>query len=352
MAPLAVIMRPAESLVVDSRNARIHSPKQIRQIARSIAAFGMNVPILIDEAGKVIAGHGRLLACQELGLPSVPTICLSHLSEAEKRAFALAENRLVENGGWDEKKLAEAFQALTLLDLDFALDVTGFEVEEIDLCLQKDNGEQHGTELDDVLPVSPGPAVSRRGDLWLLGDHRLLCGDALDAANYDYSAHLNVCVWAKTNGGLGSMYRSAHEFVHVYKVGTAPYQNHIQLGAYGRYRTNVWVAGGASSGARDEDGTTLLDLHPTVKPTALIADILLDASSRRDIVLDVFAGSGTTILAAERVGRIAYAMDIDPLYVDVAVRRFQRLTGRSAVHADLQCTFDELEEQRIGGGHA
>jgi len=176
--------------------------------------------------------------------------------------------------------------------------------------------------------------------------------ELMDAAQGVYCAHLNVCVWAKTNGGMGSMYRSAHELVHVYKVGNAPHQNHIQLGAYGRYRTNLWPAAGGSSGARDDDGGLLLDLHPTVKPTALIADILLDASSRRDIVLDVFAGSGTTIIAAERVGRFAYCMEIDPQYVDVAIRRYQRLTGRSATHAGLQCTFDELEEQRTGGGHA
>jgi len=184
MRRLSVVYQPVAKLTSNPLNPRVHSPKQIRQIAKSIAAFGFNVPILIDESGQVIAGHGRLLACQELGITVVPTVALSHLNASQKQAFLLAENRLVENAAWDRNLLAQNFAALTAVDLDFTLDVTGFEVEEIDLCLQEDIDASNGADPDDA-PVEIGPAVSRRGDLWLLGEHRLLCGDALDVANYE-----------------------------------------------------------------------------------------------------------------------------------------------------------------------
>jgi len=434
--PIHVAYRRVDDLAPNAGNPRQHTEKQIRQIAKSIDAFGFLVPVLVDERGQVIAGHGRLRAARKLGLDTVPTIAVSHLTEDQKRAYLIADNQLALNATWDEQLLAEQFAALSAVDLDFSLDVTGFEIEQIDLLLHGDMGAESKPDPDDA-PIEPGPPVTRPGDVWCLGEHRLLCGDALDSASYatllqerrvamvvcdvpynlpvhgfvsgkgkvrhrefahasgemsaaeftaflsrafrllaehsiDGSLHYhfidwrhqrelmeagdaayadlkNVCVWAKTNGGQGSMYRSAHELVYVYKAGTAPHQNHINLGANGRYRTNVWTYAGANTFPQKGEERDLLQAHPTVKPVRLIADILLDASSPRDLVLDAFAGSGTIFLAAERTGRIGFGIEIDPTYVDVAVRRWERATGRSARHATLPLTFAEVQEMREVG---
>ncbi len=430
--PIYIDYRRIDTLTPNVGNPRQHTEKQIRQIAKSIETFGFLVPVLIDGSGEIIAGHGRLRAARRLGLDVVPTISVSHLSADQKRAYLIADNQLALNASWDEQLLAEQFAMLASVDLDFSLDVTGFEIETIDLLV---HGEQRAEESDpDDAPVKTGPPVTRSGDIWLLGEHRLLCGDALDAESYEdlmqgrsaalvvcdcpfnlpvhgfisgggkvrhrefaqasgemsseqftqfltsafallakhsvdgslhyhfidwrhqrelmdagdaaYTELKNLCIWAKTNGGQGSMYRSAHELVYVYKAGSAPHQNHINLGANGRYRTNVWTCAGANTFANKGEDRDLLQLHPTVKPVRLIADILLDASSPRDIVLDGFAGSGTIFLAAERTGRIGYGIEIDPQYCDVAVRRWERATGRSARHATLPLTFSEIQEMR------
>jgi hypothetical protein len=435
--PLGVIYRHPAELIPNAGNPRHHSPKQIRQIAKSIETFGFLVPVLADDQNRVIAGHGRLLGALRLGMTAVPVINLSHLSEAQKRAYLIADNQLALNASWDERLLTEQFAALAAVDLDFSLDVTGFEIETIDLLVRGDQ-QVDGPDPDDA-PVKAGPAVSRAGDVWLLGEHRLLCGDALNPASYEilmqgrraalvvcdcpfnlpvhgfvsgggkvrhrefahasgemssaqftqfltsafvllsehaadgslhyhfidwrhqrelmdagdaaYTELKNLCIWAKTNGGQGSMYRSAHELVYVYKSGSGPHQNHINLGANGRYRTNVWTYAGANTFAKKGEEKDLLQLHPTVKPIRLIADIVLDASSPRDIVLDAFAGSGTIFLAAERTGRIGYGIEIDPQYCDVAVRRWERKAGRSARHATLPLTFSEVQEMReVGRG--
>lgn len=435
--PLQVEYRRVEELTANPDNPRQHSEKQIRQIAKSIETFGFLVPILVDERTQVVAGHGRLRGARRLGLDVVPTISVAHLTEEQKRAYLIADNQLALNASWDERLLAEQFAALAAVDLDFSLDVTGFEIETIDLLVHGDQ-QLDGPDPDDA-PLKAGPAVTRPGDVWLLGEHRLLCGDALDPASYEalmqgrrvalvvcdvpfnlpvhgfisgggkvrhrefahasgemspaqftqfltsafallaehavdgslhyhfidwrhqrelmdagdaaYAELKNLCIWSKTNGGQGSMYRSAHELVYVYKSGSAPHQNHINLGANGRYRTNVWTYAGANTFAKKGEERDLLQLHPTVKPVRLIADILLDASSPRDIVLDAFAGSGTIFIAAERTGRIGYGIEIDPQYCDVAVRRWERATGRSARHATLPLTFSEVQEMReVGHG--
>jgi DNA modification methylase len=431
--PIHIDYRRVDSLTPNPGNPRQHTEKQIRQIAKSIETFGFLVPVLVDASGAVIAGHGRLRAARRLGLDAVPTISVSHLTEDQKRAYLIADNQLALNASWDEQLLAEQFAILASVDLDFSLDVTGFEIEAIDLLVHGDQ-QSDGPDPDDV-PVELGPPVSRLGDVWMLGEHRLLCGDALDPVSYEvlmqgrraalvvsdvpfnlpvdgfvsgggkvrhrefaqasgemspaeftdfltrafhlfvehsvdgslhylfidwrhqrelmdagdaaYTELKNLCVWAKTNGGQGSLYRSAHELVYVYKSGTAPHQNHINLGANGRYRTNVWTYAGANTfPKKGDEERDLLKLHPTVKPVRLIADILLDASSPRDVVLDAFAGSGTIFLAAERTGRIGYGIEIDPRYVDIAVRRWERKTGRSARHATLPLTFSEIQEMR------
>lgn len=435
--PLSIIYRPVESLRPDKGNPRRHSSKQIEQISQSIKAFGFNVPILIGLDGSVIAGHGRIEAARLVGLGEVPTITLDHLTEAQRKAFLVADNRLTEISTWDEALLRDLFLDLSAADLDFSLDVTGFELPEIDLILQ---GEIPHPESDpDDAPLPLLAPVSRRGDLWQLGPHRILCGDALDPASYGllmpnecaamvftdppynvkvssisgkgrrqhpefamasgemsrrefsdflrracqlmvahsgdgaihylcmdfrhvrelldageavYTELKNLCVWAKTNGGMGSLYRSRHELVFVFKAGTAPHQNHVSLGRFGRNRTNVWdypsprAIGGDAEGEGD-----LVAEHPTPKPVAMIADALMDVSTRGDLVLDPFLGSGSTLIAAERTGRIARGIELDPRYVDLAIRRWQRQARRSAVNVALQCTFDELGEARLGGSH-
>jgi DNA modification methylase len=400
--PLAIVSRPIAALKFNQSNPRLHSPRQIRQISRSISAFGFNVPILVDSDLNIVAGHGRALAAQQLGMKEVPTVSLDHLTEAQARAFTIADNRLTEISAWDDKLLAAQLKELSILDLDFSLDATGFEMGEIDFRIEG----AHLTEKDgddDAMPKSPsGPPVCREGDLWLLDKHRLYCGSALDSDAFSrlmegeraemiftdppynvpidghvsglgaihhrefamasgemdthqfteflertftllsrnsidgsihficmdwrhslellvagkacYSELKNICVWVKHNAGMGSHYRSQHEFVFVFKHGRAPHQNNIELGRFGRHRSNVWSYPGINSIGRPSEEGNLLSLHPTVKPVALVADAILDCSARGNLVLDAFLGSGTTMIAAERVGRRCYGLEIDPLY--------------------------------------
>ncbi len=425
---LSVCYLPIEQLKPDPRNARVHDKKQVRQIASSIESFGFNVPILIDGGNHVVAGHGRILAAKLLGLAEVPTVRLDHLTGAQRRAFATADNRLTEIASWDDRLLGETLQELASVDLDFALEATGFDAGEIDLRIEAlPQNEREPAERP--IPAVPGPAVTRTGDLWLLGRHKVLCGDALDAEAYrtllgsetavtgftappcnvpvnghvsglgqtrhrefpmaagemDSAAFtkfletslrhmaafsrsgavhyvcmdwrhaaelliasraagfdmLNLCVWTKPNAGMGSFYRSQHELVFVFKAGSGRHQNNVQLGRQGRNRTNVWAyAAGPAFGRAGEEGH-LAALHPTVKPVAMVADAILDSSRRGDIVLDSFLGSGTTLMAAERTGRQCRGLELDPLYVDVIVRRWQAYTGAAARHAVTGAIFDE-----------
>ena len=427
---LHIQYRSIDSLSIQSRNPRVHSKTQVQQIAKSIRTFGFCCPLLIDSRNRVVAGHGRLLACREMGMTEVPIIQLAHLTAEQARAFLIAENRLTLNSSWDESALALHFQELSALELNFDLEVTGFSTTEIDLLIEPNRSEIS----DATLPTTDGPPITRSGDLWQLGKHRLLCANSLDRENFtllmnrkraacvfsdapwnvpvqghvsglgaiqhrefamasgemsrpefiaflsrvfenlvsvsidgavhfqcmdfrhtaemmaagegSYSALLNLCVWAKDNAGMGSFYRSQHELIFVWKVGTASHRNNIELGRHGRHRSNVWNYAGLNSfsGRRGEEGN-LLALHPTVKPVAMVADAILDCTARGDIVLDPFLGSGTTLLAAERVGRVCCAMEIDPLYVDVAIRRWQKLTGDDAVRAD-GVTFTDAEVAR------
>jgi DNA modification methylase len=428
---LVIERLPLGTLKLDPRNPRHHSDRQIRQIARSIKAFGFNVPILIDQNGKVVAGHGRYRAAELLGIKAVPTIRLDHLTEAQAKAFMIADNRLSETSEWDEQLLAESLRELCDLELNFSIDATGFEMGEIDLKIESlDDDASAPDDGADVVP-SPAtrPAVSLPGDLWLLNEHRILCGNALDTRAYEalmagkraamvfcdppynvkidghasglgrthhpefvmasgemseaefasfltlacarlarnsldgsihficmdwghagelitagrtaYSELKNICVWVKHNAGMGSFYRSQHELVFVFKAGRGPHRNNVQLGQFGRHRTNVWSYPGANSFGRATDEGHLLALHPTVKPVRLVADAILDCSDRRDIVLDSFLGSGTTLIAAERVGRTCYGMEIDPTYVDTVVRRWQAYAGGEAIHAVTARRFND-----------
>lgn len=376
----------------DPRNARLHSSKHVAQIAKSIEAFGFNVPLLVDGQGAIIAGHGRLLAAKSLGWSTVPTIQLDHLSAEQVKAYRIADNRLTDCSNWDERLLAEQLKELADADLDFDLEAIGFDLPEIDLLIQG-LGDVSDEPDDPSDAVPEGPPVSVLGDVWQLGRHRIVCGNALEPETYtallgtaraamtftdppfnvpiaghvsgkgkilhrefamasgemsseEFTAFLsqflevaksscvngaliytcmdwrhvreliaagdaqqldlkNICVWDKGCGGMGSLYRSQHELVFVYKAGTTPHTNNVQLGKFGRNRTNVWSYPGANSFARETGEGNLLAMHPTVKPVALVADAILDASARGDIVLDPFLGSGTTIIAAERTGRSA-----------------------------------------------
>jgi DNA modification methylase len=432
---LAIQDLPIESLKPDPKNARQHCAKQIRQIADSIEAFGFNVPILVDADLNVIAGHGRLLACKRLGWREVPTIRLEHLSETQRRAFMIADNRLTEIASWDDRLLAEQLQALSSVELDFDIETIGFDMGEIDLRIESLNAKDTSAAEPPIPDVS-GPAVSRVGDLWLLGRHRLLCGDARDEAAHaelmgteraaavftdppynvaidghvsglgkvrhrefvmaagemtpeaftefltaalermkgsshpgslaficmDWrhlsellaAAHhacldmLNLCVWTKPNAGMGSLYRSQHELVFVFKLGAGRHRNNVQLGAYGRNRSNVWpYAVGPGFGRAGEEGR-LAALHPTVKPTAMIADAILDVTRRGDIVLDPFLGSGATLMACERIGRRCHGLELDPIYCDVIVRRWQAYAGGTARLATTGESFGAVSAARGG----
>jgi DNA modification methylase len=370
-----------------------------------------------------------------LGLAEVPTLCLDHLSPAQLRAFMIADNRLTELAQWDDRLLAQQLKDLSLLGLDFSLEVTGFEMAEIDLRIESlDNlREPDDDPADDLPELAASPPVSKIGDLWMLGNHRALCGSALDAAAFAalmgderpatiftdapynvridghasglgaihhrpfpmasgemnkaeftaflgqafrnlaafsldgslhyicmdwrhldellaagreaYSELKNLCIWVKDNGGMGSLYRSQHELVFVFKQGRSAHRNNVRLGQYGRNRSNVWRYPGANSFARSSKEGNLLALHPTVKPVAMVADAILDASARGDIVLDAFLGSGTTLIAAERTGRRCYGLELDPRYVDTIVRRWQKLSGGSALNAISGRNFDDLARE-------
>jgi hypothetical protein len=412
---LSVTYRAVRDLIPDPRNARTHSKRQIEQVKASIEAFGFTNPILADPEGHIIAGHGRLQAARAMGLAEVPTIILSGLSETQKRALRIADNKIALNAGWDLEILQLELGELASIDVDIDPTLTGFSTGEIDVILASAADPD-----DDGIPALAATPRTKPGDIWILGEHRVGCGDGrdaeflqrvigdgarVDAAFLDppynvqiggnavniggrplasgtqhrefamasgemseaefrsfltdtlgaavrcsrdgavhfvcmdwrhmdsvsavgstiYGERLNLCIWNKSNAGMGSLYRSKHELVFVYRVGTAPHLNMVELGKHGRNRTNVWDYASVNSmrGSRRED----LALHPTVKPTGLVADAIQDVTRRGDLVLDLFLGSGTTLMAAERTGRRFRGLDIDPAYVDVAIERWSARTG-------------------------
>ena len=415
------------------RNARTHPKRQLRKLERSIEEFGFVSPMLIDADGTVIAGHARLVAAKKLGLEEVPVIRVSHLTPEQVKALRIADNRLTELAEWDEETLALELQHL--IDIDFDVELTGFETPEIDLIIDHQIAQISSGPEDLVPELEPlRPPVSELGDLWRLDEHSLCCGDArfqesylaalssgsadavitdppynvpiqghvggsgsikhpefvmasgeMSFADYGrflsevisqlvrysnngsihylfmnwrhlalleavcgfrYGTHLNTCVWVKSNGGMGSFYRSQHELILVFRNGDAPHINNIQLGKYGRNRTNVWHYEGVNT--VNPSARADLELHPTVKPVALVADAIRDCTRRGDIVLDPFIGSGTTIIAAEQTGRVCAGIELDPRYVDTAIRRWQQFTGGTAIHAATGQSFDQVEAFRTG----
>lgn len=430
--PVALTYRAPDELRPHPTNPRLHRPRQIKLLAKSIRSFGFVMPAIIDQNDQLIAGHARVEAAKSLGLAQVPVIRLEHLSSAQATALMVADNRLAELSSWDSELLATHLKELSIVDLSFDLEATGFTVGEIDL--QIESLEVPAKAKDDPLDqfsFAQGRAVTQVGDTWQLGAHRLVCGNALDAAGYmalmdgqkaamvitdppynvkidghvggrgairhrefamasgemsagefttflqnvflravehsidgsvhtifmdwrhlpeilaaggrAYTSQLNLCVWAKSQAGMGSLYRSQHELALIFKSGTAPHRNNVELGRFGRYRTNVWTYPGIHAMRSGEEGD-LLALHPTVKPVKMIADAILDCSARGEIILDPFLGSGTTLLACDRVGRVCRAIELDPLYVDTAIRRWQALTGEEAVLESTGQTFTQREQ--------
>ena len=429
-----VVWLSVDTLVVNPRNARRHPREQIHKLAKAINKVGVFVPILIDNDRTILAGHGRLEAARYLEMTEVPTLTVSGLTDAEKRAFVIADNRMAEMARWDRETLRLEFQELVLLDFD--VELTGFDTGQVDIILD----DPKSVSSDDRFGPLPDTAdvVSRPGDLWQLGPHRLFCGDATKAGTYEtllqgrkadliftdppynvrigghvsglgkarhrefamasgemsparfvrfletifghlvdfsvrgsihyvcmdwrhlreilsagheiYSDLKNICVWNKDNAGMGSLYRSKHELVLVYQNGAGKFTNNVNLGATGRYRTNVWDYPGMTSMGKGRQDA--LAMHPTVKPVALVADAIRDCSKRNDLVLDPFSGSGTTIEAAHRTGRIAAAVEIDPTYVDVAIERWQKATGEVAVLSSTGQTFTNVRAARLAAARA
>jgi DNA modification methylase len=392
---------------------RKHPKSQIRSLIKSIEAFGFNVPVLIDGTQRIIAGHARVEAAKKIGMDNIPAIRVEHLSEAQVKAFLIADNRLAELSTWDEQALGAI-----LLDLN-ELRIEG-------LTESGDDEKPPVLATDEV-------AITGAGDVWQLGKHMLMCGSSLSGTDYEalmgqdqaalvvtdppynvpisghvsglgqfqhrefamgvgemdqttftafletamrlayrhaapgsvhywamdwrhvveigsagqkvYDRFMNMCVWQKNQPGMGSFYRSQHELFFVFSKGGAPSRNNVQLGRFGRSRSNVWNYPSAASLARTAEEGNPLAMHPTVKPLALISDILLDASVRGDVILDPFAGSGTSLIAAEKLGRCARVMELDPLYCDTILRRWRKWSGEDPIRQRDGTSFTVLETE-------
>ncbi len=422
---------PIESIKLNPHNARKHSNKQIRKLAKSIETNGLGSAPLLDEGHVLIGGDARLKAFTMLGETEIPVTVLEGLTPVQKKALALAENRIGLDAGWDRERLL-----FELSEIEIGLngtginvsDATGFGAPEIDE-IHLDFGAPTSDKADEISTEwVEANLVSSPGDLWQLDQSRLLCGDARGESDHrillgdqlaamachdipynvkiagvvgrgstrhnefamasgemsreEYSKFLkttlintkrflrngalafvfidwrhvdqvieagretigeliNLICWVKSNPGMGSLYRSEHELICAFKAGSGQIVNNVELGRHGRARSNVWRYPGANQSA---EGRLLLKGHPTPKPVALVADAIKDCTSRGDIVLDCFTGSGATIIAAEKVGRRAFGMEIDPRFVDISIRRWQSVTGKDAVHVASGRTFDECAE--------
>lgn len=433
----AVEMLALNSITVSGLAFKKHSIKQKKAVTRSIQAFGMIVPILIDKQGVIINGHLVYKCAKELGYQEIPVIRVEHLTKEECQLLGVSLNKLAELSEWDKQKLGAFFKDMRALNLDLSLDVSGFEIPEIDFMVHGlDVNQDDQDPVDQLFPTDlDAVPIAKNGDVWLLGEHKIFCGNCLDGPSYevlmngqkaamvfcdppynvkinghvgglgkiqhpeflmasgemtnaeygtfletfivnlcansiDGSIHYicidwrhvgalliaaektclelkNICVWVKDNGGMGSFYRSRHELVCVFKNGTAPHKNNFLLGQHGRYRSNVWEYPGVNSFTSRKGEDNPLELHPTVKPVRMVEDAIMDCSDHGDLIVDCFLGSGTTLLAAQRTGRTCHAMELDPRYVDIAIRRFQKMTGLKATHVASGQTFEQLEAQHV-----
>ncbi len=406
--------RSVESLIPYAQNARTHSDEQVGQIARSIEEFGFVNPVLVGSDGVIVAGHGRLMAAKQLGMATVPVIVLGHLDETQRRALVIADNQLATTAAWDEDLLKQELVALDALDFD--LDLMGFSDEELEGLLLTE--EPEGQTDDDEVPEAEEQPVSRAGDLWVLGDHRVLCGSATEQAdvatlmdgqladmvftdppyNVDYANPekntkakkdrrikndnlgddfyqfllaamtnlLAVCKGAiyicMSSSELDTLQKAFREgggkwstFIiwakNTFTLGRADYQRQYEPILYG------WKEGSEHfwCGARDQGDVWYYnkparnDLHPTMKPVELVERAIRNSSKSRDIVLDLFGGSGSTVIACEKSHRSARITELDPRYVDVIVRRWEEYTGKEAWLASNKLTFAQVKDDRQGG---
>ena len=389
---------PTAKLLPYARNARTHSEDQVAQIAASIAEFGFTNPILAGSDGIIVAGHGRLAAAQKLGLEIVPVVVLDHLTPTQRRALVIADNRIAENAGWDWDVLRVELDALQLEG--FELDITGFDADALAELIAGDEPDFDGQTDEDAVPEVTEAPISRPGDVWIMGQHRLLCGDATVAESYDrlmeggaadmvftdppynvnYAnsakdkmrgkdrailndnlgdgfydfvlaaltptvAHCRGAIYVAMSSSeldtLQSAFRAAgghwSTFIiwakNTFTLGRADYQRQYEPILYG------WPEGAQRHwcGDRDQGDVWAIkkpqknDLHPTMKPVELVERAIRNSSRPGSVVLDPFGGSGTTLIAAEKSGRIARLIELDPKYVDVIVRRWEEFTGQQAI---------------------
>jgi len=405
---------PVDRLRPYERNPRTHSEEQVDQIAASMVEFGWTNPVLVDEEGGILAGHGRLLAARKLGLAEVPVIRFEHLSEAQKRAYILADNQIALQAGWDDALLAE--ELAWLRDERFDLDLIGFDATELERLLALADGEAASAEAEDEVPEPPEDPVSMPGDLWVLGSHRVLCGDATVLAdvervlggqladmtfcdppyNVDYAnspkdklrgkhrpilndslgagfeaflldactnllivtkGAVYVCMSSSELHTLQRAFATAggkwSTFViwakNTFTLGRADYQRQYEPILYG------WKEGSDHywCGARDQgdvwffDKPVRNDLHPTMKPVALVERAIRNSSKGRDIVLDAFGGSGSTLIACEKAGRQARLIELDPKYVDVIILRWQEFSGGTAILGADGRSYEDIAVERV-----
>ncbi|MEO6202943.1 MAG: DNA methyltransferase [Nitrospirales bacterium] len=432
-----MVIEITETAVIKEPDRKIRPPsKRATATAQAmLEQWGQVIPLVVEDDGAIIFGYEFLLAARALGWKTIKIIRLSNLSREHARVLSIALARLPELSSWDNEILAVEFEDLLGLDLGFDIyDLSGFTIGEMDVIIDPDAASDIPNPLDEVPEPSPTEeTVTWPGDIWLLGPHRIVCGNSLEAVTYDrlmgkklarmvladgpygiaikgnvsglgktthenfamgvgemsFSefviflktwlthsvAHLvdgglcycfmdrrhleelhiagretglrlfDLAFWNKLTGGMGSYYRSQHEPCVIFKHGTAPHRNNIELGKNGRYRTNVWDHRGYSSFGRERDEA--LKSHPTVKPCNLLAEAIKDCTKRGEIVLDGFLGSGTTIIAAEKTGRIGFGIELEPKYVDVSVKRWEKMTGKQAVHEATGFTFAQLRGRRL-----
>lgn len=404
---------PVDHLMPYIKNARTHSDEQVAQIAGSMTEFGFVNPILVGDDGGIIAGHGRLMAARMLGIKEVPTIRLSHLTEVQRRALIIADNKIAENAGWDDELLKQELQALDGDEFDLSL--LGFNDDELNAFLDGD-AEGEGLTDENAAPEVPENPVSVLGDLWLCGDHKILCGDSTLIDSYqtllgeeladmvftDPPYNVNYANSAKDklrgksrpiqNDNLGEdfaafLYDVCTNLMMVCKgamyVCMSSSELHTLQGAFsdagGKWSTfiiwakNTFTLGRADyqrqyepilygwkeghehfwCGARDQSDVWFVnkpvknDLHPTMKPIELVERAVHNSSKTKDIVLDAFGGSGSTMIACEKTGRRARLIEIEPKYADVIVKRWQEFTGKKGTLAATGQSFEDLEKERL-----
>jgi DNA modification methylase len=373
-----------EKLISYARNARTHSDEQVGQIAASIKEWGWTTPVLVDEDGGIIAGHGRTMAAKRLGMREVPVMVAQGWSDAKKRAYVLADNKLALNAGWDDSMLALELKELG--ETGFDLDLTGFSLDEINALTPME--VEPGLTDEDAVPEAPEEPTTRLGDVWILGKHRLMCGDStsIDAVEklmdgqkaemvftdppYGMNAVTKSSVLKKNYGQdiLGDDNTDAAKDSFLLAFGLYPDANHVWWGAnyYGSALpdSECWIVWDKNNGQSDQTDCELAwtnfrsvvrqftmasekknRVHPTQKPISLIEWVFDRFKVSSNFVLDLFGGSGSTLIGCEKMGRKAFVMELDPKYCDVIVKRWQDYTGKNAVNSICGREFKTLQKQ-------